>query len=104
MPSPTCARIGCWCKPTPRPPSQRRGMVSSVPLGLVTCHGRENFGDHLAAIVRAIRRIALAHPSHRIVFPLHLNPNVRAAAVPVLGAVGNVHLLEPVAYYDSIYL
>jgi UDP-N-acetylglucosamine 2-epimerase (non-hydrolysing) len=81
-----------------------RALASASPIVLVTCHRRENFGDHLAAIVRAIRRIALAHPSHRIVFPLHLNPNVRAAAVPVLGDVGNVHLLEPVAYYDSIYL
>jgi UDP-N-acetylglucosamine 2-epimerase (non-hydrolysing) len=81
-----------------------RALASPSPVVLVTCHRRENFGDHLAAIVRAIRRIALAHPSHRIVFPLHLNPNVRAVAVPILGDVPNVHLLEPVAYYDSIHL
>ena len=81
-----------------------RELATASPVVLVTCHRRENFGDHLAAVVRAIRRIAMAHPSHRIVFPLHLTPNVRAAAMPVLRDVPNVHLLEPVAYYDSIYL
>ena len=81
-----------------------RELADSSAVVLVTCHRRESFGDHLAAIVRAIRRIALAHPTHRIIFPVHLNPHVGALACPILGDISNVHLLEPVSYPDSIYL
>jgi UDP-N-acetylglucosamine 2-epimerase (non-hydrolysing) len=80
-----------------------RALADSSAVVLVTCHRRESFGDHLGAIVRAIRRIALAHPSHRIIFPVHLNPYVGSAVIPILGDVSNVHLLEPVSYPDSIF-
>ncbi|MFC0239689.1 non-hydrolyzing UDP-N-acetylglucosamine 2-epimerase [Rhodopseudomonas telluris] len=73
-------------------------------LVLITCHRRESFGDDLAAICRAIRRIALAHPSVRFVFPVHLNPNVREQVMPLLGAVPNIRLLEPLGYIDFIFL
>ncbi|WP_185966149.1 non-hydrolyzing UDP-N-acetylglucosamine 2-epimerase [Rhodopseudomonas palustris] len=73
-------------------------------LVLVTCHRRENFGDDLAAICRAVARIARAHPDCLIVFPVHLNPNVRAQVMPLLSGLGNVALCEPVAYDDLIYL
>src|SRR5579863_7061191 len=56
-------------------------------LILVTCHRRESFGEDMAAICRALRRVAIAHPHHRIVFPMHLNPNVRAHAIPLLGGI-----------------
>jgi UDP-N-acetylglucosamine 2-epimerase (non-hydrolysing) len=81
-----------------------RELAESSAVILVTCHRRENFGDNLAAILRAIRRIALAHQSHRVIFPVHLNPHVRALAGPILGDVSNVDLLEPISYPDSIYL
>ncbi|KIZ39172.1 MULTISPECIES: UDP-N-acetylglucosamine 2-epimerase (non-hydrolyzing) [Rhodopseudomonas] len=71
---------------------------------LITCHRRESFGDDLAAICRAIRRIALAHPQLQFVFPVHLNPNVRAQVMPLLGDIGNVSLLDPLGYVDFIYL
>jgi UDP-N-acetylglucosamine 2-epimerase (non-hydrolysing) len=89
------------------------GLVSPViraleddsrPLILTTCHRRETFGEDLAAICRALKRLALAHPSHRIVFPVHLNPNVRAQVMPLLSSTSNLLLLEPVAYPDLIYL
>jgi len=81
-----------------------RELADSSAIILVTCHRRENFGDRLAAILRAIRRIALAHPSHRVIFPVHLNPHVRAMAAPILEDVSNVDLLDPVSYPDSIHL
>jgi UDP-N-acetylglucosamine 2-epimerase (non-hydrolysing) len=81
-----------------------RELAASSAFILVTCHRRENFGEHLRAILRAIRRIALAHPSHRVIFPVHFNPHVRALTAPILGDVENVHLLEPVSYPDSIHL
>jgi len=74
------------------------------PLILVTCHRRESFGEDLAAICRALRRIALTHRHHRMVFPVHPNPNVRARAIPLLEDTPNISLIEPVSYPESIYL
>ncbi len=51
---------------------------------LVTTHRRENFGDGMAAIARALRRIA-ERPDVGIVFPVHPNPNVVAVMDEVLG-------------------
>jgi UDP-N-acetylglucosamine 2-epimerase (non-hydrolysing) len=81
-----------------------RNLAAGSPIILVTCHRRENFGDNLAAILRAVRRIAIAHPAHRIVFPIHLNPNIRDTVIPTLTNVANIHLLNPVSYPDSIHL
>jgi UDP-N-acetylglucosamine 2-epimerase (non-hydrolysing) len=74
------------------------------PIILATCHRRENFGEDLAAICRALKRIALAHPDHRIVFPVHLNPNVRTQVMPILTGTPNIALLEPVSYPELVYL
>jgi UDP-N-acetylglucosamine 2-epimerase (non-hydrolysing) len=79
-------------------------VASSHGLILVTCHRRESFGDDLAAICRAVRRVAIAHPDRQVVFPVHLNPNVRAQVVPLLGGQANIDLCEPVSYEDMIYL
>lgn len=73
-------------------------------LILTTCHRRETFGEDLAAICRALKRIALAHPRHRVVFPVHLNPNVRAQVMPLLSGTSNLLLLEPVSYPELVYL
>lgn len=74
------------------------------PLVLATCHRRENFGEDLAAICRALKRIAIANPLHRIVFPVHLNPNVRAQVMPLLTGTPNILLIDPVSYAEFIYL
>lgn len=79
-------------------------VARSPQLILVTCHRRESFGDDLAAICRAIQRIATVHPECQVVFPVHLNPNVRAQVVPLLGGQANIDLCEPVVYEDLIYL
>jgi UDP-N-acetylglucosamine 2-epimerase (non-hydrolysing) len=81
-----------------------RELAGGSPVIMVTCHRRENFGDNLAAILRAVRRIAVAHPKHTIVFPIHLNPNIRDIVTPALGDVPNIHLLGPISYPDSIHL
>jgi len=78
--------------------------ASADDLILVTCHRRESFGKDLADICGAIRRIADARPGCRVVFPVHLNPNVRAQVMPRLGGLPNVHLLEPVGYGEFVYL
>lgn len=65
---------------------------------LVTGHRRENFGQGFQGICEGIRSIALRYPDCRIVYPVHLNPNVREPVARLLGTVPNVHLIEPLDY------
>jgi UDP-N-acetylglucosamine 2-epimerase (non-hydrolysing) len=85
-------------------PLIRKFATDPERLILVTCHRRENFGNGLAAICRALQRIGLAHSDHRIVFPVHLNPNVRSQVMPMLGAIPNISLIEPVSHPEIIYM
>lgn len=73
-------------------------------LVLATCHRRESFGTDLAAICRALKRIADDHPDHHLVFPVHLNPKVRDEVMPLLGRTANIALLDPVSYPELVYL
>ena len=75
-----------------------------APVIVVSCHRRESFGDDLASICRAIARLATDYPIHRIVFPVHLNPQVRAQVFPLLGDIANIALIEPVSYPDMLFL
>ncbi|MEL7687303.1 UDP-N-acetylglucosamine 2-epimerase (non-hydrolyzing) [Citromicrobium bathyomarinum] len=63
----------------------------------VTSHRRENFGDGMRAIAGAIRRIA-ARQDTAVLFPVHLNPNVREIMQAELAGLDNVVLLEPLDY------
>ncbi|WP_173843378.1 non-hydrolyzing UDP-N-acetylglucosamine 2-epimerase [Novosphingobium sp. TH158] len=63
----------------------------------VTSHRRENFGDGMENIAEAIRRLA-ARPDVAVVFPVHLNPNVRKVMNTALAGLDNVALLEPLDY------
>lgn len=73
---------------------------------LVTGHRRENFGDGFERICRALAEIAKFCPTADILYPVHLNPNVRDPVNKILGAQGlrNVYLIEPVEYLPFIYL
>ncbi|NVO15249.1 MAG: UDP-N-acetylglucosamine 2-epimerase (non-hydrolyzing) [Rhodoplanes sp.] len=85
-------------------PSVRALTDRTRRLVLVTCHRRESFGGDLAAICRAVRRIAIAQPDCDVVYPVHLNPNVRAQAMPLLGGLPNLHLIDPVPYESLVHL
>ena len=63
----------------------------------VTSHRRENFGGGMENIAEAIRQIA-ARPDVAVIFPVHLNPNVRAVMGSALGGLDNVALIEPLDY------
>jgi UDP-N-acetylglucosamine 2-epimerase (non-hydrolysing) len=63
----------------------------------VTTHRRENFGEGMAAIAEAIRQIA-ARSDVAVIFPVHLNPNVRSVMNAALGDLENVALIEPLDY------
>lgn len=63
----------------------------------VTSHRRENFGGGMEAIAEAIRQIA-ARPDVAVIFPVHLNPNVRSVMNAALAGLDNVALIEPLDY------
>ncbi|WP_226632780.1 non-hydrolyzing UDP-N-acetylglucosamine 2-epimerase [Novosphingobium profundi] len=63
----------------------------------VTSHRRENFGEGMEGIATAIREIA-ARPDTAVIFPVHLNPNVRAVMNARLAGLANVALIEPLDY------
>ncbi len=63
---------------------------------VMTCHRRENYGEPMAAIMRAVRTIAQENPDVEIVYPVHLSPVVQQAAHGALDQLANVHLIEPV--------
>jgi UDP-N-acetylglucosamine 2-epimerase (non-hydrolysing) len=72
-------------------------------LILVTGHRRENFGDGFERICLALAALA-RRKDVRVVYPVHLNPNVRAPVGSILGGLERVHLIEPVDYLAFVYL
>ncbi len=70
---------------------------------LVTGHRRENFGKPFEDICRALKELA-ARKNIAIIYPVHLNPNVRQPVFDILNGVDNVHLIEPLEYPAFIWL
>ncbi len=71
---------------------------------LVTGHRRESFGGGFERICEALAIIAKENPDVQIIYPMHLNPNVRKPVNRILGDVSNVILIEPQEYLPFIYL
>ena len=71
---------------------------------LVTGHRRENFGSGFQQICEALRIIALKQPDIQIVYPVHLNPNVREPVNRILSNLPNIHLTEPLDYQQFVHL
>ncbi len=65
---------------------------------LVTGHRRENFGERFKEFCLSLRDIAAAHDEVLIVYPVHLNPNVKEPATRLLGGVASILLTEPKSY------
>ncbi len=72
-------------------------------LVLVTVHRREIFGEAVREIFYALRDLAAAVPDVLILFPVHLNPNVRKPAQEILGCSANIVLTEPLDYFSFIH-
>jgi len=70
---------------------------------LVTGHRRENFGEGFENICRALREIS-EQDDAKIVYPVHLNPNVQAPVNRILGEASGVHLIEPQEYLPFVWL
>lgn len=71
---------------------------------LVTGHRRESFGGGFERICSALAEIAGRYPEVDIVYPVHLNPNVREPVNRLLNTLPNVHLIEPLDYLPFVYL
>lgn len=79
-------------------------LDSTRKLILVTGHRRESFGDGFERICQALMEVALQHPDVDIVYPVHLNPNVREPVNRLLRGITNVHLIEPLDYLPFVSL
>nr|WP_221433197.1 UDP-N-acetylglucosamine 2-epimerase (non-hydrolyzing) [Micrococcus endophyticus] len=71
---------------------------------LVTTHRRENQGDAMRGVGRALARLAAAHPDATFVLPAHRNPVVREAILPEIEGRENVLVTEPLAYGEFTHL
>jgi len=73
-------------------------------LILVTGHRRESFGDGFERICQALMEVAQLHPEVDIVYPVHLNPNVREPVNRLLTGIANIYLIEPLDYLPFVYM
>lgn len=71
---------------------------------LVTGHRRESFGEGFERICQALADTAQAFPNVDIVYPVHLNPNVREPVNRLLAGIENIHLIAPLDYLPFVYL
>ncbi len=69
-------------------------------LIIITAHRRENLGEPMHNMFRAIRRIIEEHPNVKAIYPIHMNPIVRQAADEELGSCDRVHIIEPLDVLD----
>lgn len=85
--------------------SQQFGFIDfSKKIILVTAHRRENFGKPLKNICLSLKKIAAKLRDVEIVYPVHLNPNVRIPVNNYLEKIKNVHLIDPLDYPRLIWL
>lgn len=69
-------------------------------LIFITAHRRENLGQPMHQMFRAIRRVMDEHPDVKALYPIHMNPIVRQAADEELGNCDRIHIIEPVEVFD----
>ena len=86
------------------PKLHSRLLQPDRPVILITGHRRENFGANFEELCAALRQIALANPNWVLVFPVHLNPNVRRPVLRTLSDVPNIFLIEPLDYLPFVWL
>ncbi|WP_286894797.1 MULTISPECIES: non-hydrolyzing UDP-N-acetylglucosamine 2-epimerase [Sphingobacterium] len=73
-------------------------------LILVTGHRRENHGQGFINICEALRDIAIHNQNVQIIYPVHLNPNVKGPVYEILSGIENIDLIEPLAYPAFVWL
>ena len=74
--------------------------VGDSKLIVITAHRRENLGEPMHHMFRAIRRIIEEHPDVKAIYPIHMNPVVRQAAEEELSGCDRIHIIEPLEVID----
>lgn len=69
-------------------------------LIMITAHRRENLGEPMKHMFRAIRRVCDEHPDVKAIYPIHMNPVVRETADAILGDDERIHIIEPLDVLD----
>ncbi|MEG0268090.1 MAG: UDP-N-acetylglucosamine 2-epimerase (non-hydrolyzing) [Carnobacterium sp.] len=75
-------------------------LTSGNRLVLMTMHRRENQGEPMRRVFRAVRKVVDAYPDIEVVYPVHLNPVVQELANKELGKHGRIHLIKPLDVID----
>lgn len=73
-------------------------------LLLVTSHRRESWGSDQENMCLALKDLVSLHPDIRVIYPVHMNPNVRSTINALLGGVERIHLTEPLDYLTFVSL
>lgn len=81
-----------------------KAAASAERMILMTAHRRENWGEPMRDICRAVKEILSLHPEVNVVFPVHKNPTVRDVVFPELGGLDRVVLTEPPDYVPFVHL
>lgn len=84
----------------PGDPAVAEALASGRPIILATTHRRENLGDSMDAIGRALAKIAKKHKDHIVILPVHRNPIVRESVLPHLEGKDNIIVTEPLPYAE----
>lgn len=92
-----------------RPDPAERRMIEFLKVEpkkfiLVTAHRRESFGEPFKQLCEGLKLIATHYPEYKIVYPVHLNPNVQQPVHQILGHIPNVVLTEPLDYFKFVHL
>jgi len=96
----------------PRPPSVDsllarvgiNGDSNSRKLILITAHRRENFGRKIEEICAGLKSLAARNKEVVILYPVHLNPNVKKPVLQMLGSIKQIHLIEPLQYDVMVHV
>lgn len=84
--------------------SLKKVLEADKKLILVTGHRRENHGQGFINICEALKEIAISNPDVQIIYPVHLNPNVKKPVYEILSDVANIKLIDPLAYPAFVWL
>lgn len=79
-------------------------LDSSKKIILVTGHRRENHGQGFINICEALKEIVINHIDVQIIYPVHLNPNVKKTVYKILSGIENIDLIDPLAYPAFVWL
>ncbi len=69
-------------------------------LIMITAHRRENLGEPMENMFKAIKRVMDEHPDVKAIYPIHMNPVVRSTANEILGNNSRIHIIEPLDVLD----